>query len=452
MRILHECDRAALLIGDSSGLDLPEHSVDALVTDPPAGIGFMGLDWDAGRLSMLDWSSWLAETLAPSFRALKPGAHGLVWALPRTSHWTALALEDAGFEVRDVHHHLFGTGFPKSLTSASAEIPPGTGTALKPAAEHWILVRKPLGRGATVERCHAEHGTGILNVDACRVGEPAKAVYGGAKGDAGGTVYGKSEKYLFEGNAAGRWPAHLSLEHAEGCRVVGSFVEARDVFTNAGDKHRRGDESTNMAMGRQVVAGTEETIRDAYECVLGCPVRQLDEQSGVVGSHGGDIADGKSGIGFKGQSRKKGRAVAKSRDGGASRFFYVAKPPRFEKDAGLEHLEPLSGAAALGREEGSAGLDNPHAGAGRRGGARNTHPTVKPVALMRWLVRLVTPPGGLVLDPFAGSGTTGVAALLEGCRFIGAERADDPRYEAILRGRIERALADSAPGVGTSVP
>lgn len=411
MRILHECDRAALLIGDSSALDLPEHSVDALVTDPPAGIGFMGLDWDAGRHSMLDWSSWLAEALAPSFRALKPGAHGLVWALPRTSHWTALALEDAGFEVRDVHHHLFGSGFPKSLTSASAEIPRGTGTALKPAAEHWILVRKPLGRGATVERCHAEHGTGTLNVDACRVGTSKRVPSSAAKDRIGqlskGDERGRTtDTSGFDANV-GRWPAHLSLEHADAC---------------------------------------------GEECVLGCPVRQLDEQSGEAGSHGGDVADGKGAVGFKGQSRKRGRAVARSRGGGASRFFYVAKPPRSEKDAGLEHLEPLSGAAALGREDGSAGLANPRAGAGRGGGARNTHPTVKPVALMRWLVRLVTPPGGLVLDPFAGSGTTGVAALLEGCRFVGVERADDPRYEDILRGRIARALADSAPGVGTSVP
>ena len=128
---------------------------------------------------------------------------------------------------------------------------------------------------------------------------------------------------------------------------------------------------------------------------------------------------------------------------GASRFFYVAKPSRTERDEGLDHLPASTGGAATGREDGSAGLGNPRAGAGRTGGSRNVHPTVKSVALMRWLCRLITPPGGVVLDPFAGSGTTGVAALAEGLSFVGCEQGGgegDP-YLPILLGRLQRALA-----------
>lgn len=122
---------------------------------------------------------------------------------------------------------------------------------------------------------------------------------------------------------------------------------------------------------------------------------------------------------------------------GAARFFYVAKPGRKERDAGCDHLPAKSRGEATGRKEGSAGMLNPRAGAGGRGGARNYHPTVKPVTLMRYLLKLITPPGGVVLDPFTGSGTTGVAALLEQRRFIGTELTDE--YAAIIDARLEHA-------------
>ena len=120
--------------------------------------------------------------------------------------------------------------------------------------------------------------------------------------------------------------------------------------------------------------------------------------------------------------------------GGASRFFYTAKADRDDRDAGCEDLRPHTSGEATHREDGTAGLKSPRAGAGRTGGARNHHPTVKPVSLMRWLVRLVTPPGGLVLDPFCGSGSTGVACLHEGFRFLGIER--EAEYLAIARARL----------------
>lgn len=287
------------------------------------------------------WIAWLAKTLAPAFAALKPGGHALVWAIPRTSHWTAMALELAGFEIRDVVHHLFGTGFPKSLTPASAPIPEGTGTALKPAAEHWILARKPLA--GTVAANVAEHGTGVLNIDACRIGtddEWAPSTRGA--NDSIGTF--KTGERTTEQHELGRWPAHVTL----------------------------------------------------------------DEEAARLAEWG--------------------------------RFFYVAKPNGKERDAGCDDLPVKSGGEATGRDDESAGVRNPRAGAGRGGGRRNHHPTVKSIGLMRWLVRLITPPGGTVLDMFAGSGSTGVAAIAEGFAFVGCER--EPEYAEIARARLTHALKE----------
>lgn len=201
IELLH--DRAALFHGDAGDLGevlLPE-TVDAIVTDPPAGIGFMGKSWDSDKGGRDSWITWLATTLAPAFSALKPGGHALVWALPRTSHWTAMALEDAGFEIRDVGVHLFGTGFPKS---------PGI---LKPASEHWILARKPF-RG-TVAANVANHGTGAIFTDACRIGESGGTrSLPGAQPNLLNQVYGTGMGGLVKDPDAvlGRHPANVTLD------------------------------------------------------------------------------------------------------------------------------------------------------------------------------------------------------------------------------------------------
>ncbi len=147
---------------------LPAASVDAIVTDPPSGIGFMGQAWDKDKGGRDQWVAWLRDILRESLRVVKPGAFAAVWALPRTSHWTMTAVEDAGFDIRDVLTHHFGSGFPKSRNLGS-----GIGTALKPATEDWILARAPLDGTTTANQ--EQHGTGGLNIDACRV-----------KGNAGG--------------------------------------------------------------------------------------------------------------------------------------------------------------------------------------------------------------------------------------------------------------------------
>lgn len=417
-------ERALILRGDCMSLAglLAPNSIDALVTDPPAGIGFMGKGWDSDKGGRDAWIAWLAERMRLALRLLKPGAYALIWALPRTSHWTATALEDAGFEIRDVVMHLFGTGFPKSMSIDKAidahvgaeravvgrgvaackyldagvpceghdngtlqptvhapQTAPGSpeaarwvgwGTALKPAAEHWILARKPL-EGTYAENI-LTHGTGGLNVDGCRIGH-TKDVPVSAASDRIGQLSKGDEKGRttntpgFDPNV-GRWPAHVTLDE----EAAAMLDERSGTLAKRGNRGSSSTKAPSVAMG----APTEHACGAEYNY--------------------GD-------------------------SGGASRFFYVAKAPRSEKEAGLAHLRTRSGGEATDREEGSAGLKNPRAGAGRTGGARNFHPTVKSTALMRWLCRLITPPGGIVLDMFTGSGSTAVAALAEGFSFIGSE-------------------------------
>lgn len=235
--------------------NMNSNTIDALVTDPPAGISFMGKAWDGDRGGRKEWVAWLESVMRECLRVLKPGGHGLVWAIPRTSHWTATALEDAGFEIRDVVTHLFGSGFPKSMnlgkaidreiTSAASAAWDGWGTALKPASEHWILVRKPISE-KTVAANVKRWGVGGINVDGCRVESP----------DADHkAVQRQSDVALFQAKGAGhvqptynpqgRFPANLVLSHAEECEEA--------------------------------------------QCSLLCPVRELDEQSGSIRMESGVV-------------------------------------------------------------------------------------------------------------------------------------------------------------------
>lgn len=156
---------------------IESNSIDSLVTDPPAGISLLGKAWDSDKGGRDNWIAWLQEIAGECLRILKPGGSGLIWALPRTSHWTATALENAGFEIRDIVHHFFsdramqkGLNIEKAIDKMGIDNEwRGWHTGLKPGVEHWLLVRKPIEKGKTVVENVLEHGTGALNIGSCKV-------------------------------------------------------------------------------------------------------------------------------------------------------------------------------------------------------------------------------------------------------------------------------------------
>lgn len=421
---------------------MPTASVDSIVTDPPAGIAFMGLEWDRFRHENGDRAGFVAfmtEVFREAARVLKPGGHAVVWALPRTSYWTAWAIDDAGFEVRDVIHHAFASGMPKSLdvskaidksrgrvrrvVGTKAGLPgyslkqtdapggyamqgnvdhslrnpakeceitapagadsyewTGFGTALKPAIEHWILARKPL-TGTVIENV-LSHGTGAINVDACRVftGEAIRAPQSDPRKRKGtvGTDLGFTAASVEQFQAAQRASAAKT-------QSLGRWP--------ANLTHDGSDE---------VLAVFPHTKSGAMRA------GQPRKRSKGKGGYGGGFPDTATLRDTPGDS------------GSASRMFYCAKTSKKDRS------------------------DN--------GTVDNKHATVKPLALMRYLCRLVTPPGGLVLDPFCGSGSTGKAAVLEGFRFVGIER--ETEYAQVAMRRLWNAeasyLAEQNGGVDTA--
>lgn len=380
-----------ILVGDClEGMrTLDENSVDAIVTDPPYGLSFMGKRWDYDVPS--------ADVWAECLRVLKPGGYLLAFAGTRTQHRMAVRIEDAGFEIRDMIAWVYGSGFPKSHNGEWG------GTALKPALEPITVARKPLI--GTVEANWLAYGTGALNIDDCRVptgdelregagripcrhdaevprGREGEASAGRRYAENGGTNFAAAPGPR-GGDPAGRWPANVIHDGSE--EVIAAFPNAP---------------------GQQgALTGDEERKAHVY---------------------------GK----FAGVAAHEPRGDA----GSAARFFYCAKASRSDRNDGCEGMEAKSvhGPSGDGRVWEIPGSNStPRA---------NNHPTVKPTDLMRYLCRLVTPTGGLVLDPFAGSGSTGRGALLEGFRFIGIER--EPEYAMIAEARIaavrDRLAAEAA--------
>jgi DNA modification methylase len=445
---------------------LPDASVDTVISDPPAGINFMQLEFDSDRGGRLKWVEWLASVLRECLRVAKPGATAAVWALPRTSHWTGCALEEAGWEIFDVVTHLFGAGMPKGCDvgkaidrAAGAErevvgekvyadghvqrsngtdlgrmnddawrptdgrtvTAPATDAArlwdgwhsgLKPAAEFWWLARKPLDG---TYACNAlEHGVAGLNVDGTRIPTPdcyncapASSGYSGMSGYVRGTGRQSADR-------GGRYPANVVLSHHPSCvrrgtrRVKGITGGTGNHPGNVyGTRSREGEPVKDYAD-----ADGMETVED-WVCHEDCPVRLLDEQagerkSGHLKKHAGDPVNDRWRE-WEGRTDERFRTADYEHaadSGGPSRFFtrmhYCGKASRRERGEG------------------------------------NNFPCVKPLSLMRWLCRLTkTPTGGVVLDPFAGSGTTLLAALLEGRRAIGIEK--DPGYAETARKRLAGA-------------
>ena len=395
------------------------NSVDTVVCDPPYGLSFMGKNWDHGVPGVAFWQAAL--------QVAKPGAMLLAFGGTRTHHRLMVAIEDAGWEIRDVIMWVYGSGFPKShdiskgidkAAGAEREViggymhggsrssgikgndmgqqwhsftAPATdaaqqwhgwGTALKPAWEPIIVAMKPLD--GTFAQNAIKHGVAGLNIDGARIATEDDRAPNGIYGNGNGTNLTASAS-----NPSGRWPANLILDE----EAAGMLDEA----------------SGNVGGGFGVRGvGTPNTYGNG---------------KGLYYRKNGEAVTGQT-VGF-GDS------------GGASRFFYCAKASRREREAGLEGMEERE----VHRYGGGIGRDDtPTSDPNRPAFNRNHHPTVKPLALMRYLVRLTaTPTGGVVLDPFMGSGTTGIAALQEGRKFIGIEL--DPGYFAIAKKRIEDAAA-----------
>jgi site-specific DNA-methyltransferase (adenine-specific) len=382
---------AQVFLGDCRDVlrELADNSVDSVVTDPPYELGFMGKKWDSTGIAY-DVTVW-EECL----RVLKPGGHILAFGGSRTFHRMAVAIEDAGFEIRDSIAWISSKTFPKSLdvrkaidkTGVDGSAWEGWGTGLKNVVEPIVMGRKPLV--GTVAANVLEHGVGGLNIDASRVAGNVPSVPQPKTG--GGIFSGKGGRNGELSSApSGRWPANV--------------------------------------------------IFDEYSAGL------LDEQSGVLTSgalkpHVKKAGPNKPHVKdfMNGMEGKLNTAESPANSGGASRFFYCAKASKRDRNEGLDGLEEKD------VDSGNYGI-NSDSGVAARGRnpdkqeyvAQNFHPTVKPTALMRYLIKLVTPAGGTVLDPFTGSGSTGKAALLDGYKFVGVELTEE--YLPIIEGRLTWAL------------
>ena len=408
---------------------LKPNSVDSIVTDPPYELGFMGKSWDSTGIA------YSVKMWDEALRVLKPGGHLLAFSGSRTYHRMACAIEDAGFEIRDQIMWVYGSGFPKSLdvskaidkqagverevvgkhpqlgstnlrtamgdnwqespditapTTDKAKQWAGWGTALKPAHEPIVLARKPLI--GTVATNVIIHGTGALNIDGSRVGtgtgETKTVNYPDIRGNNFNNANGSVEYTVTD---QGRWPANFIHDGSD--EVVELFPETAPA--KAAPRNPNGKVSTN-AFG------------------------DFNGQPGVIAGHNDN-------------------------GGSAARFFYCAKASKKDRNEGLDDF--------AGKEIGTKGNGLARTcatcGASTLQGCEcpdrtylnptraNYHPTVKPTELMRYLVRLVTPPNGTVLDPFMGSGSTGKAAVLERFSFIGIDQSAD--YLEIATARIKHA-------------
>jgi site-specific DNA-methyltransferase (adenine-specific) len=306
----------------------------------------------------------------------------------------------------------------------------GWGTALKPALEPIVVARKPLI--GTVAENVLTHGTGGLNIDASRIGGNKPSVPQPSLGVRERVTYGfgtgEGRNGEMSDNTQGRWPANLILSHTESCQPTGKTIKSK---TGAGKRTATfGTQDTQSGGDGSGGWSGYEYETEVYECVEGCPVKTLDEQSGQSGTSTIKTGQYESRSEFGG-----GQINIRHPDsGGASRFFYVAKASKRDRNQGLEDLAEKPRNTRVGDENSVFTPLHPV--------AKNFHPTVKPTALMQYLVKLVTPSGGTVLDPFTGSGSTGKAAILEGFDFIGIELTED--YWPIIEGRLKHAEAKVA--------
>ena len=437
-----------LLHGDCRAVmaGLPAASVDAVVCDPPYGLSFMGKDWDHGIPGVAFWSAAL--------RVAKPGAHLLAFGGTRTFHRLAVAIEDAGWEIRDTVMWVYGSGFPKSHDV-------GKGIDKAAGAERERVGSRTYADG----RCRDEEPSGVsrhkgksgsLNgVMSPSVGITAPATDAARHWDGWGTALKPAWEPIIvarkplEGTVAANVLAHgTGAINIDGCRVETSVAEyeALDDNRKANRTIRAGAVASGFGMKPEGLASTKQSplcrwpanlIHDGSDEVLaGFPQTQSGD-----GKSGKKVYKNECGqfVGILGNTKSIEHTCFND-TGSAARFFYCAKASKADRDEGCEGME-LRPRYKKGGVGGTGGKRNVEAAimAPHRG---NHHPTVKPTALMRYLCKLVTPPAGTVLDPFMGSGSTGKAAVLEGFGFIGIEQ--DAEYIAIARARIAHAVQSPA--------
>jgi DNA modification methylase len=392
--------------------EMPDNSVDSIVTDPPYGISFMAKKWDYDVPSVKVWKE--------AMRVLKPGGHALIACGTRTQHRMVCNIEDAGFEIRDVVSWIYGSGFPKSLNISKAidkaagverEVihsktgaKPGThggsgqyghgedrsitapatdeakqwdgwGTALKPSCEFFTLCRKPLSE-STVAKNVLKWGTGGINIDGCRVGKAIKPTQSGMQRfreySDKNTGQSRPKMQATTPKEQGRFPANLIHDGSQ---------EVLDLFPE-----------------------TKSAVRKPSE-------------------------SGKAQDGW-GLGARKPQERGHDDQGSAARFFYCPKASKKDRNEGCEELEEKESKTLNEYKNPSDGRTASKSGSPKK----NHHPTVKPTSLMAYLCRLITPTGGVVLDPYMGSGSTGKAAVREGFSFVGIEL--DPDYYEICKARI----------------
>lgn len=323
----------------------------------------------------------------------------------------------------------------------------GWGSALKPATEPIVLARKPLEKGLSIAENVLKWGTGAINIDASRIGMKKEDFDSYVKkrlsfdnvdvnkGWKNSSKNLSAEEYI-ENSSQGRFPANLILTHHHDCvckglKKVGSGERKNHEdgeVSNANEGYKRPNKSSYTHKDSSVIASYGEETIEHWECVDGCPIKIMDEQSGETKSQRSERGNILNNNVFGKYNPQENTTRGYNDLGGASRFFYVAKASKSERNRGLSEFEEKKPQHDFGTDFGESRSTRTHTP------TKNFHPTVKPVKLMQYLVRLITPPFGKVLDPFCGSGTTGIACKLEGFEFVGIEQ--DAEYCKIAEARI----------------
>jgi len=405
---------------------MPENSVDTIITDPPYGLEFMGKDWDRGVPGVAFWREAL--------RVAKPGAMLLAMGGTRTFHRLVCAIEDAGWEVRDSMAWLYGSGFPKSYDISK-------GIDKQAGAERKVVGKYQLpdvadGLRKKVWECTNQTEVGMFGIsgqnDITAPATPAAQLWHG---------WGTALKPAMELICVAMKPIDGTfVNNALTWGVAGLWIDGGRVGTDeVGARARSNSESGNTNMlgvnaqtnfrgaptsGRfpaNVIHDGSDEVKELF------PMTKSGAMNGVYQN---TIMANKAGT----RDGKPVHLRQEASEGSAARFFYCAKASRSERNAGLEGMPEKQREMMAKMGQGNTPQQTPH----KNEPQSNHHPTVKPLALMRYLARLTkTPTGGVVLDPFMGSGTTGMAAVLEGRDFIGIELSEE--YMQIAERRIAHA-------------